>query len=107
MLLEPDKPLTDNEKEMMRFLIEKVGLKTGEARVCAALSRGYEYTYQDLEKVTSTSRSGLSAGMSGLLKRGWVERSILIRERDGHPIKVFHLIKPFNELLSEILEPVS
>lgn len=70
MLIKPDDPLIDTEKEIIRFLIDHGGLNTGEARIFAALSREYDCTYRDIGKITGLSRSSISGGMLGLIKRG-------------------------------------
>lgn len=91
MVMEPEDPLSDTEKEMIHYLKKKSGLRRNEARVLVLLSRGFEYSYKDLVAITGASQSAQNIGVARLLQRGYAIRTILIRERDRHPITLFRL----------------
>jgi predicted transcriptional regulator len=92
---------TEMEKEFAEILSE-IGIKKKIAKVLAFLANTPEATSREIERETDLRQPDVSLAMKYLMKQGWITSRENKKDSKGHPIKIYELAKPINEIMDRI-----
>ncbi len=90
------------EEENLANLLIRTGMKRNVARVLVYLAHNPEATSREIERGTDLRQPEVSLAMSALAGQKWVGNREVKAENKGRPVKIYHLLNPFAEIIDAI-----
>jgi predicted transcriptional regulator len=87
------------DEEELANLLMKIGLKRNVARVLVYLTHYPEATSREIERGTDLRQPEVSLAMGAMIDLAWVENREIKAENKGRPVKIYHLSRPFGEII--------
>ena len=93
--------LTEREEEFAD-LLHKIGIGKNISKVLVYLANTKETTSRDIERGTDLRQPEVSTAMTALMELKWIEYREERHQKEGRPVKIYHLALPISEIVDSI-----
>ena len=94
-------PCLSQEEVMIQKNLNELGIREKESRILVTFFRGFDLTLEEIVGISGLSDPEARIGIVSLTRCRWV-RIMRILDPDRRYVQVYNLVKPANEILSDI-----